>query len=166
MILSLQSKLAIKYGFGEALDNHWFNLFCAEIFEWKYKPIQIYTSRARQIDPKKRKQIEIAAMEYVIAKESIKRKCTDVSASESFDILSEDVSGGNLEYIEVKGHAGDNRTAELTYKEYLVALRERQRYILYIVYNLDTNSPQHLRIIDPLSNMDVKEKFTPRYFLK
>jgi len=166
-ISKFQTNLASSFDFGEVLDKHWLNLFCSMAYKWEFKQSYTYITLARQMNPKRRRQVELAAMKYAIdQEESMARKCTDVSSTESFDILSEDKSGGDLMYIEVKGHSGDNRTAELTYNEYKVALKERQRYILYIVYNLDTSNPQHRRIVDPISNMDVEERFTPSYRLK
>lgn len=165
-LAKFQSQLASSYDFHEVLDNHWLNLFFSKSFEWKFRAKKRYSFVARQMDPAKRKKIEQLAMNFAIKQEESRgRRCTDVSSTESYDILSTDQLGGDPKFVEVKGHSRNDRTAWLTRNEYNLALRERDKYILYIVYNLDTGKPSHRRIVNPLSKMKVEPKEILSYFL-
>ncbi len=106
-------------------------------------------------------------MNYVLNHEEEKeRKCEDMHLTESYDIKSIDNSG-DVRYIEVKGHGGVNRTAELTRLEREFAIEKGDDYWLYIVYDIDFDSAtaQLFQCRNPIKNMRVEEKVTYRYLL-
>jgi len=60
-----------------------------------------------------------------------------------YDIESIDPNTGEIRIIEVKGHSSTQVHAELTENEYKVAEREKDRYWLYIVYDIKTRTPKY-----------------------
>ena len=89
----------------------------------------------------------------------------DVSRYEHYDIKSVDLKTGEVRYIEVKGRADADLKIELTEAEFEVAKRLRDRYWLYIVYNI-SQSPQLLAIRNPAESVRWREVGTKRYRLE
>ena len=166
-ITTFRENLANNFGFNEALDSNWFNIFCGVCYKWKFKPQKNHQSYARQSDPEKRKIIEEKAMQFVIneEKESENRKCIDMHLTESYDLKSIKQDGSDPRHIEVKGHGGINKTAELTWNEREFALEHPKTYWLYIVHNIDSGKPRLIKCKNPLKRMKVDKKTSHRFLL-
>jgi superfamily II DNA or RNA helicase len=126
-----------------------------------------YISPSKEI----RDIIDKAAMEFVIRKEKKEgRKPSDVHKKEHYDILSYDSSTGEERFIEVKGHAGWQIFAELTEEEYRFGKAKKDKYWVYIVFNLtiggDVENAKLIKFQDAINTMNVKIKGgTLRYIL-
>lgn len=87
-----------------------------------------------------------------------------------YDIESIDPNTGEIRIIEVKGHSSTQVHAELTENEYKVAEREKDRYWLYIVYDIKTRTPKILRFQNPLETMNIeiieKRRMEKRFILR
>jgi len=115
------------------------------------------------------KEIEIQAIEKVLAIERAEGRLPSLMPpTEHYDIKSIDPSTGEVRLIEVKGHKGFKIHAELTEDEVEVALKEKERYWLYIVYNIGNGMPKVLKIQNPLesNNFQIIERVQKRYFLQ
>ncbi|ALU12186.1 hypothetical protein EYM_01195 [Ignicoccus islandicus DSM 13165] len=99
-------------------------------------------------------EIEKIAMEKAMEYEKLNgRQPTDVSRYEHYDIYSIDPRTGEERYIEVKGRQGTSMYVELTKKEMGFALKNRDKYWLYIVINVKKN-PLLIAIRDPVNFME------------
>ncbi len=88
-----------------------------------------------------------------------------------YDLKSVDRKIGEVRIIEVKGHMGNVVYGELTESEWELARMERDRYWLYIVYNLERREEGEAVIAcfrNPAKTMNVMEieKRTKRYVLR
>ncbi|MEM4863298.1 MAG: DUF3883 domain-containing protein [Pyrobaculum sp.] len=111
-------------------------------------------------------EVEKKAMELVMEYERrAGRMPEDVSRYEHYDIRSIDPKTGEVRYIEVKGRAGPDLGIELTEAEFEVAKTLREKYWLYIVYNIG-QSPQILAIRNPAENVRWREVGSKRYRLE
>ncbi|MEM1718251.1 MAG: helicase-related protein [Thermosphaera sp.] len=115
-----------------------------------------------------KRRIEEKAVKFALkVEEDEGRIATIVSEMEHYDIRSIDPKTGEVRKIEVKGHAGLEVCAELTDDEAELARREKERYWLYIVYDINSGSPKILRFRNPLETMnwEVFERVEKRYRL-
>lgn len=86
-------------------------------------------------DPAARREIELAAMEAVMAAErGLGNAPTDVSAQKvGYDIASYDPRANHLRFIEVKGRIDGADTVMITRQEVITSLHEPDKFILAIV---------------------------------
>ena len=113
-----------------------------------------------------RSKAEEEAIKYVLEIETKEGRTPQLISQQEqkvkhYDIYSINFATGEERIIEVKGHMGPEVYGELTDDEANVARRDRKRYWLYIVYNIQ-NKPALLRFQDPFSTMNYKvlEKIT------
>jgi superfamily II DNA or RNA helicase len=115
-----------------------------------------------------KKEVEEKALSIVMEVERSEGRIPKrVPDEEHYDIRSVDPSTGEVRIIEVKGHAGPEVYGELTSYEAELAEKERERYWLYIVYNIGSK-PEWVRFRDPISTMNWEafEKVEKRYILR
>ncbi|HLI46326.1 MAG TPA: helicase-related protein [Geobacterales bacterium] len=116
-----------------------------------------------------KREIEKQAIEKVLADERAEGRvpCV-VSETEHYDIRSVSPSTGEVRLIEVKGHKGLEIYAELTEDEAEVAEKCKERYWLYIVYDIGSGYPKVLKFHNPLETMDLQvfERKQKRYILR
>lgn len=120
------------------------------------------------VSEEKRKEIEKKAIEYVLEYEKKEGRFPSfVGSTEHYDIKSINLEKEEIRLIEVKGHAGDEIYAELTESEADLAKKEKDRYWLYIVYNIYCGQPRLLLFQNPLETMSVSitEKIEKRFIL-
>ncbi len=100
-------------------------------------------------DPLARREIELAAMDAVIAAEkALGNEPADVSAKKvGYDIASYDPGADHLRFIEVKGRIDDADTVMVTRQEVITSLHEPDRFILAIVQvgNGYVQEPRYVR---------------------
>ncbi|MGO9772269.1 MAG: helicase-related protein [Roseiarcus sp.] len=86
-------------------------------------------------DPAARKEIELAAMQAVMAAErALGHAPVDVSAQKvGYDIASHDPKSGHLRFIEVKGRIEGADSVMITRQEVITSLHEPEKFILAIV---------------------------------
>lgn len=100
-------------------------------------------------DPIARREIEIAAMEAVMAAErALGNTPTDVSAQKvGYDIASYDPRADHLRFIEVKGRIDGADTVMITRQEVITSLHEPDKFILAIVQveNGFAREPRYVR---------------------
>lgn len=100
-------------------------------------------------DPVARREIEIAAMEAVIAAEkALGNVPTDVSAQKiGYDIASYDPDTRHLRFIEVKGRIDGADSVMITRQEIITSLHEPEKFILAIVQveNGFAQEPRYVR---------------------
>ena len=86
-------------------------------------------------DPAARKEIELAAMQAVMAAErALGHEPVDVSAQKiGYDIASHDPKSGHLRFIEVKGRIDGADSVMITRQEVITSLHEPEKFILAIV---------------------------------
>jgi hypothetical protein len=86
-------------------------------------------------NPAARREIELAAMEAVMAAErALGNQPTDVSAQKvGYDIASYNPQTGHLRFIEVKGRIAEADTVMITRQEIITSLHEPEKFILAIV---------------------------------
>ena len=86
-------------------------------------------------DPLARKEIELAAMQAVMAAErALGHAPVDVSAQKvGYDIASHDPKAGHLRFIEVKGRIDGADSVMITRQEIITSLHEPEKFILAIV---------------------------------
>jgi superfamily II DNA or RNA helicase len=116
-----------------------------------------------------KKEIEKQAVEKVLADEKAEGRIPFlVPETEHYDVKSVNPSTGEIRLIEVKGHKGLEIYAELTEDEVNVAAKEKERYWLYIIYDIGSGQPKALRFQNPLETMDLQvfERIQKRYILR
>ena len=100
-------------------------------------------------DPIARREIEIAAMEAVMAVErTLGNTPTDVSAQKvGYDIASYDPKADHLRFIEVKGRIDGADTVMITRQEVITSLHEPDKFILAVVQveNGFAREPRYVR---------------------
>ncbi len=100
-------------------------------------------------DPIARREIEIAAMEAVMAVErALGNAPTDVSAQKvGYDIASYDPRADHLRFIEVKGRVDGADTVMITRQEVITSLHEPDKFILAVVQveNGFAREPRYVR---------------------
>ena len=100
-------------------------------------------------DPIARREIEIAAMEAVMAVErTLGNTPTDVSAQKvGYDIASYDPRADHLRFIEVKGRIDGADTVMITRQEVITSLHEPDKFILAVVQveNGFAREPRYVR---------------------
>ncbi|MGH6888298.1 MAG: helicase-related protein [Rhizomicrobium sp.] len=86
-------------------------------------------------DPAARKEIELAAMQAVMAAErALGHTPVDFSAQKvGYDIASHDPKSGHLRFIEVKGRIDGADSVMITRQEVITSLHEPEKFILAIV---------------------------------
>ncbi len=86
-------------------------------------------------DPAARREIELAAMQAVMAAErALGHEPLDVSAQKiGYDIASHNPKSGHLRFIEVKGRINGADTVMVTRQEVITSLHEPEKFILAIV---------------------------------
>jgi hypothetical protein len=72
------------------------------------------------------------------------------------DIKSVDDDGGDL-WVEVKATTGRDGQFSWPAAEFQLAVRARERYILYRVYEAGTTTPSYRAIRDPVGSFDTGE---------
>ena len=113
---------------------------------------------ASQPSEEEKRKTEEKAMDYAMDYERKQgRNPKDVSAKESFDILSIDPKTGENRYIEVKGHKNLIFYAELTHNEFKVAQEKGENYWLYLILNLE-KQPVFLAFRNPLQTLRIHRK--------
>ena len=131
--------------------------------------VRISTKLPEDIPEDVKKEIERKAIEKVLADERAEGRLPFlVPETEHYDIRSVDPSSGEVRLIEVKGHKGLEIYAELTEDEVELAAKEKERYWLYIVYDIGSGQPKTLRFQNPLETMDLQvfERVQKRYLLR
>jgi len=116
-----------------------------------------------------KREIERRAVEKVLADEKAEGRLPFlVPETEHYDIKSINPSTGEVRLIEVKGHKGLEIYAELTEEEAKLASKEKERYWLYIVYDIESGQPKVLKFQNPLETMDLQvfERIQKRYILR
>lgn len=116
-----------------------------------------------------KKKIEEQAINIVLQMERAEGRLAEtVSEREHYDIMSIDPTTRDVRLIEVKGHKGLEIYAELTEDEAQTAGKERERYWLYIVYDIGSGCPKVLKFQNPLESMDIRviERREKRYILR
>jgi len=116
-----------------------------------------------------KKEIEKQAVEKVMAVEKAEGRIPFlVPEEEHYDVRSINPYTGEIRLIEVKGHKGLEIYGELTEDEAKVAAKEKERYWLYIVYDVESGQPKMLRFQNPLETMDLQvfERIQKRYILR
>jgi len=116
-----------------------------------------------------KKEIEKQAVEKVLTDERAEGRIPFlVPETEHYDVKSVNPSTGEIRLIEVKGHKGLEIYAELTEDEAKVAAKEKERYWLYIIYDIGSGQPKALRFQNPLETMDLQvfERIQKRYILR
>jgi superfamily II DNA or RNA helicase len=100
-------------------------------------------------DSAARKEIELAAMQAVMAAErALGHAPVDVSAQKiGYDIASHDPKSGHLRFIEVKGRIDGADSVMITRQEVITSLHEPEKFILAIVSvnNGFTHEPRYIR---------------------
>ncbi len=115
-----------------------------------------------------KREIEKIAIEKVLVDERAEGRVPFlVPETEHYDIRSVNLSTGEVRLIEVKGHKNREIYAELTENEAELAAKEKERYWLYIVYDIGSGQPKVLRFQNPLHtmNLQVFERIQKRYIL-
>jgi len=119
-----------------------------------------------------KRKVESAAMKLVIQieeKEGRRPDKTPAEKNEHYDIYSYDPKTGEERFIEVKGHAGMQVLAELTPPEFEFGRQKKDKYWVYIVFNLttagDIAGAKYLRFKDATNTMNVIIKDKKRYVL-
>jgi len=131
--------------------------------------IKVLSNPLEDIPEDIKKEIEKKAIEIVLAVEKNEGRIPYiVSETEHYDIKSINLSTGEIRLIEVKGHKGPEIYAELTEDEAKAAAKEKEKYWLYIVYDIGSGQPKVLRFQNPLEKMylQVFEKIQKRYILR
>jgi hypothetical protein len=116
-----------------------------------------------------KRKIEKQAIEKVLADEKAEGRLPFlVPETEHYDVRSVNPTTGEIRLIEVKGHNGLEIYAELTEDEAKVAAKEKERYWLYIVYDIGSGQPKTLKFQNPLETMDLQvfERIQKRYILR
>jgi superfamily II DNA or RNA helicase len=117
------------------------------------KPLTI----SKEVPEEIKKEIEEEAIRITLEIEKKENRIPErVSEKEHYDIRSIDPLTREVRIIEVKGHGGSEVYGELTDDEVKVAEKERDRYWLYIVYDIICRKPKLLRFRDPLRTMNWK----------
>jgi hypothetical protein len=100
-------------------------------------------------DPVARREIELKAMEAVMAAErELGNQPEDVSAQKvGYDIASYDPNVDHMRFIEVKGRIDGADTVMITRQEVITSLHEPEKFILAIVQVGDgyVHAPRYLR---------------------
>ena len=131
--------------------------------------VKVSTKPPESLPEDVKKEIEKRAVEKVLADEKAEgRLPLLMPEAEHYDIKSINPSTGEIRLIEVKGHKGLEIYAELTEDEAKVAEKEKERYWLYIVYDIESGQPKVLKFQNPLETMDLQvfERVQKRYILR
>jgi superfamily II DNA or RNA helicase len=123
----------------------------------------------REIPENLKKEIEKQAIEKVLSEEKAEGRIPFLMPeTEHYDIKSVNPSTGEIRLIEVKGHEGLEIYAELTEGEAEVAEKEKDRYWVYIVYDIGSGRPKVLKFQNPLKtmNLQVFERIQRRFILR
>jgi len=131
--------------------------------------VKISSKPPEEIPDHVKKEIEKQAVEKVLADEKAEGRIPFLMPeTEHYDVKSINPSTGEIRLIEVKGHEGLEIYAELTEDEAKVAAKEKEKYWLYIVYDIGSGQPKLLRFQNPLETMDLQvfEKIQKRYILR
>ena len=123
----------------------------------------------REIPENLKKEIEKRAIEKVLSEEKAEGRIPFLMPeTEHYDIRSVNPSTGEIRLIEVKGHEGLEIYAELTEGEAEVAEKEKDRYWVYIVYDIGSGRPKVLKFQNPLRtmNLQVLERVQRRFILR
>ena len=131
--------------------------------------VKISSKPPEEIPDHVKKEIEKQAVEKVLADEKAEGRIPFLMPeTEHYDVKSINPSTGEIRLIEVKGHEGLEIYAELTEDEAKVAAKEKEKYWLYIVYDIGSGQPKLLRFQNPLETMDLQvfEKIQKRYVLR
>ena len=131
--------------------------------------VKISTKLPEDIPDDVKMEIEKRAVEKVLTDEKAEGRLPFlVPETEHYDIRSVNPSTGEIRLIEVKGHKGLEIYGELTEDEAELAAKEKERYWLYIVYDIESGQPKTLRFQNPLETMDLQifERIQKRYILR
>ncbi|MEM0328714.1 MAG: helicase-related protein [Thermoproteota archaeon] len=131
--------------------------------------VKVSTNPPESLPEDVKKKIERLAIEKVLEIEKAEgRSPILMPETEHYDIMSINQSTGEVRLIEVKGHKGLEIYAELTEDEARVAEKEKDRYWVYIVYDIESGQPKMLRFQNPLKTMDIQvfERVQKRYILR
>ena len=111
-----------------------------------------------EISEEEKEAVEKEAVRIVMEIErSEGRIPSTVPEKEHYDVKSVDPSTGEVRKIEVKGHKGLEIYGELTDNEAELARRERDKYWLYIVYDIGSGKPKYVRFRNPVETMNWKK---------
>jgi superfamily II DNA or RNA helicase len=131
--------------------------------------VKISSKPPEEIPEHVKKEVEKQAVEKVLADEKAEGRIPFLMPeTEHYDVKSINLSTDEIRLIEVKGHKGLEIYAELTEDEAKVAAKEKEKYWLYIVYDIGSGQPKVLRFQNPLETMDLQvfEKIQKRYILR
>jgi len=117
--------------------------------------VKMPISLPEEVPEEVRKEIAEEAIKIVMEMEREEGRIPKrVPDREHYDIRSVDPSTGDVRIIEVKGHKDLEVYGELTDNEAKLAERERDRYWLYIIYDIGSGKPKYLRFREPLQTMN------------
>ena len=131
--------------------------------------VKISSKPPEEIPEHVKREIERQAVEKVLADEKAEGRIPFLMPeTEHYDVKSINPSTGEIRLIEVKGHKGLEIYAELTEDEAEFAAKEKEKYWLYIVYDIGSGQPKVLRFQNPLETMDLQvfERIQKRYILR
>ncbi len=131
--------------------------------------VKISSKPPEEIPEDIKKEIEKQAVEKVLSDERAEGRIPFLMPETGhYDIKSINPSTSEIRLIEVKGHKGLEIYAELTEDEAGVAEKEKDRYWVYIVYDIGSGRPKVLRFQNPLETMDLQvfERIQRRYILR
>ncbi|MEM1557689.1 MAG: helicase-related protein [Thermoproteota archaeon] len=131
--------------------------------------VKLPSEPVRDIPEDVKREVERQAVEKVVEVEKTEGRIPIlVAETEHYDIRSINPATGEVRIIEVKGHSGREVYAELTEEEANLAEKERERYWLYIVYDIGSRQPKLLKFQNPLESMDLQvfERIQKRYILR
>jgi len=110
------------------------------------------------ISEEEKKAVEEEAVRIVMEIERNEGRIPSVvPESEHYDVKSVDPKTGAVRKIEVKGHKGLEIYGELTDDEAELAMKERNNYWLYIVYDIGSGKPKYVRFRNPIETMNWKK---------
>jgi len=131
--------------------------------------VKISSKPPEEIPEHVKREIERQAVEKVLADEKAEGRIPFLMPeTEHYDVKSINPSTGEIRLIEVKGHKGLEIYAELTEDEAEFVAKEKEKYWLYIVYDIGSGQPKVLRFQNPLETMDLQvfERIQKRYILR
>jgi hypothetical protein len=112
----------------------------------KIQFVKLPKSPPEKVPEEVKREIEEKAVDFVIGIEKEEGRLPErVPDKEHYDIRSVDPSFGEVRVIEVKGHKNPEIYGELTHDEAKLAEKEQNRYWLYVVYDIQSGKPKHLR---------------------
>ncbi|MEM4676733.1 MAG: helicase-related protein [Candidatus Korarchaeota archaeon] len=119
--------------------------------------VKVPTKPPESLPEDVKREIEKRAIEKVLDDERAEGRIPQLMPkTEHYDIKSINPSTGETRLIGVKGCKGLEIYAELTEDEARIAEKEKERYWLYIVYDIESGQPKVLKFQNPLKTMNMQ----------